>query len=613
MLPVSTAYVADMAQLQRNRSFMMILLQIFNLQAEEDVVVSDNGAAVFASDAYVGDNHTDPVNYATLEPGRFVLDGTQQPLPDTAPYEYAGFVSDTLSDASGVWATPPVLTLQFTEDFGFSGLTFVFDSFLGEWVSSMQIAFYTLAGALVWQGTVAPNAASWVFNTKISGAAKIVITCLKSSKPYRRARIMSIRLGVEQSFDNTRIADSEMVHDVDPMARRLPTETFSLDILDYKQEYNPDNPNSFWEYIDAMTPMSVRYGYMLNSGTIEWLKPIWFHLDGAPAVSDWTVTFSATRQLGALTGTYRKGTFATKTLAQLAEDVLTDALGTPLPGETLWQLDEILSTISTNAPLPVLTHQECLQLIANAGMCALYTNADGVICLTSGWEPEGSAAGSMDYNTQLGRPVLEKTPPLYAEDVLLYQYQPDTTATELLNMSVAVNGTSNLQLDFSTAQNVQITVDGATVDSQIIYAAGADLVLSGTGTATITITGNPVRQSTSSAPLVVAPSITGETEVVENQLVTNEEHREALAKYRAEYMALRSAYTTDYRGDPAYECGDYLLLQTNFTVGSMALLLKNTITYNGALRGEAVLKRVTSLTQKYYTGEIYAGDTIGVM
>ena len=92
-----------------------------------------------------------------------------------------------------------------------------------------------------------------------------------------------------------------------------------------------------------------------------------------------------------------------------------------------------------------------------------------------------------------------------------------------------------------------------------------------------------------------------------------QEHREALAKYRAEYMALRSAYTTDYRGDPAYECGDYLLLQTNFAVGSMALLLKNTITYNGALRGEAVLKRVTSLTQKYYTGEIYAGDTIGVM
>lgn len=614
MLPVSAAYITDMAKLQRNRSYMRVLLQIFNLIAESGVQTSVSSKTAFSALNFVGDNHTDPVNYATLEQNRFVLDGTQQPVPNGAPYQYAGFVSDTISDANGGWASPPTIILEFSQDYGFSGLTFTFDEFMGEYVSSMRVTFLNLAGKQVYQGVVYPNSPQWVFSTKINGASKIILECLTSSVPERRARIMGLRLGVERMFDNTRISSSEMVHDVDPMARRLPTETFTVSILDYQQEYDPDNPNSFWEYVDAMTPMSLRYGYQLDSGQIEWLPPIRHHLDGKPSVSDWKVSFSATRQLGALTGTYRKGTFATKTLAQLAEEVLTDALGTPLPGETLWELDEVLSTITTSAPLPVLTHQECLQLIANAGMCALYTNSSGVVCLTSGWKPETSAVGPMDFNTVLSRPVVDKVPPLYAEDVLMYQYEVEPESSELLSMSVVVDGTTTLQLNFSTAQNVQISVTGATVTRQTIYAASADITLSGNGTANISVTGNAVQTSTSSAPLVVAPSITGETETVENQLVTTAEHRESLAQYRAEYLSLRSAYTVEYRGEPAYETGDYLLLQTNFTSGAMALLLRNSISFNGALSGEAILKRVTNLTSKYYAGnELYTGDTIGVI
>lgn len=613
MLSVSAAYQTDMAKMQRNRSFMRVLLQIFNVAAEASAEVSSNGQMEFSSTDIIGESHIEPVNYATLENRRFVLDGTQTPVPDEAPYPYGGFISSAISDSSGAWATPPTLTLEFPEDYGFAGLTFTFDDFLGEWVSAMQLTFTRLDGGQVWQGTVYPNAAVWEFKIKIGGAAKITIQCLKSSKPGRRARISDLRLGVERLFDNTRISDSTMTQDVDPMARRLPTETFSVSILDYQQEYDPDNPNSFWEYIDAMTPMSLQYGYQLDSGTIEWLPSIQHHLDGKPSVEDWTIKFTANRQLGALTGNYTKGTFATKTLMELAEDVLTDALGEPLTGQTLWELDPILSTISTSAPLPNVSYQECLQMIANAGMCSLYTRSDGVICMKTGWLPEGSAVGSMDFNTQYSRPSLEKIPPLYAVDVLMYQYETDAAATEILNMSAVVNGTTSLQLSFSMAKNVQISVEGATLESQNIYAQGADIVLSGNGTATISVTGNMVRESSSSAPYLVNPSISGETETVENKLVTTEAHRQALAEYRAQYLSLRSAYTMEYRGNPEYEVGDHFLIQTSFAYGAMALMLRNSIRFNGALRGEAILKRLTDLTSSYYTGEIYAGEEMGVM
>ena len=614
MIPVTPAYTSSMAKLQRNRSFMKVTLQIFNVKAESDAKTQVSAHTAFSSDAFLAEKHTDLVNYATLEDNRFVLDGTQLPVPNKQPYQYAGFVSDVVSGADGRFTTPPTITLTFTEDFGFSGLKFVFDPYMQDYVSEMRLTYYNLAGGRLVQSVVFPNSASWEFNTKVSGAAKIVIECLKTNIPGRRARVSDLRLGVERMFDNTRISSAEMVQDVDPMSRRLPTETFTVDILDYQQEYNPDNPNSFWEYIDAMTPMALSYGYQLDNREVEWLEPIWHHMDGKPSVEGWTVTFTANRQIGAMTGQYRKGTFATKTLKQLAEEVLTDALGTPVPGEPLWELDPVLDTISTTAPMPVLSHQECLQLIANAGMCALYTDRSGVVCMRSGWKPEGmSPVGNMDFNTLFDRPKIDKIPPLYAVDVLAYQHEVEPNVTELLSMSAEVDGDTYLQLNFSTGKNVQISVDGATLKSQNIYAAGADIVVTGKGTASIKVTGNTVSESTSSSPLVVNPSITGETELVENQLVTNDKHRKMLEEYRAEYLELRSSYEVEYRGNPEYECGDYLMLQTNFAYGAMSMLLRNSISYNGALRGEAILKRVTSLSNSYYTGELYAGDRIGVM
>lgn len=40
-----------------------------------------------------------------------------------------------------------------------------------------------------------------------------------------------------------------------------------------------------------------------------------------------------------------------------------------------------LKDVKTKAPMPVLSHRECLQIIANAGRCVLYTDANGVIVM----------------------------------------------------------------------------------------------------------------------------------------------------------------------------------------------------------------------------------------
>ena len=59
----------------------------------------------------------------------------------------------------------------------------------------------------------------------------------------------------------------------------------------------------------------------------------------------------------------------------LAIDVLHDA------GVTSYSIPTYLQNIITYAPLPIATHRECLQLIANAGRCVLYTGVDGEIVM----------------------------------------------------------------------------------------------------------------------------------------------------------------------------------------------------------------------------------------
>ena len=74
-------------------------------------------------------------------------------------------------------------------------------------------------------------------------------------------------------------------------------------IFDYEKEYDPDNPASIWEYIDIQSPISIRHGYKLDDGRIEWLSPDKYLLDGRPEIGENRATFKATKLTGYMTDT----------------------------------------------------------------------------------------------------------------------------------------------------------------------------------------------------------------------------------------------------------------------------------------------------------------------
>ena len=118
-------------------------------------------------------------------------------------------------------------------------------------------------------------------------------------------------------------------------------------------------------------PISLRYGYELPDGEVEWIKPDKYLLTGKPQTKNNQATFSCTGLIGSLSGSFYKSKLGNKNLYDMAEEVLMDAnLTLTEHGTHPWVIDPTLKQMFTTAALPIDTHMNCLQLIAHAARCA---------------------------------------------------------------------------------------------------------------------------------------------------------------------------------------------------------------------------------------------------
>ena len=748
MKTVSRAYKKSMKQILRNPSFVKIVFQNIDTSAATDGEWEDNGHEPFSELETLNYERTYGRTFATLELNRWALDGgldiyNGNPVTD-------GFVSDIMSDTDGLFSTVPSLTREFTAIHSMAGLTVSFDTRCGEYPVILVVEFY-LSGTLVDTLIMQNLTGSYItVSHPVAQYDKIVIYPT-AILPQRRFRMECVLFGVTRQYENNEIISTAQSHDVDPLSRRLPDERFSFTILDFEHNYDPDNPQGIYAYVEEKSPVSITFGYQLSEGNIEWVKADRYLLNAKPSTRNDRVTFNATGLIGSMTDNYYKDVVGTKNLYDLAEAVLMDAGLTLTPsGAHPWKIDESLKTMYTTAVLPVNTHMSCLQLIAHAARCKLYTDDDNIIHIEpftitmleryngttsdnghesfSEWESvDAGNTSDKSYTTlELNRWVLEEenqqeiVPDENADKLgyigngvsnangsygtlpvitrvfdnycnlnalriqfdtsadewvrsLRVQYYRDSTlidtqtvtdidesevsvtsalANEINRIEISILSaspyrrcritkmcyrTSDFYLDFTTisersqvitkidqlksisvsqysylvgdeaitlynetteetklhvefaqpAQNVQINVSGGTLESSEIYGRAVDLVMSA-GTKTVTITGVPLTESVVTINTTV--NATGEVDIEENPLITNEAMRIALTNHVIGYLSMRNTYDMSYRGNPEIEVGDLIGMQTRYTDDMPVLVLTDEITFNGALRGQIKAK-----------------------
>lgn len=377
MKSVSNAYKASMKAMLRNRSYVSITFGNVDTTAATDGEWESNGAASISEFETVDYAYQYGDTYVSLELNRWALDGKSLLVP-TGEDVQDGFISSLMSDAEGNFTTPPVITREFSLKHIFPGLTLTFDTRQQEWPLEVTADFY-LNGAVVDTQTVSITSVQTTINTTATEVDKVTITfdrCL----PYRRPRLENVLYGLNVQFVNKDIVSTQQKHDVDPLSRRLPTETMQFTILDYEHKYDPDNPAGIYAYVDKNSPIEIQFGYELPDGSVEWIKPDNYVLNAKPSAQNNQATFNGTGLIGSLTGTFYKSKLGSKSLYDMAQEVLLDAgLTLTEQGENPWEIDDALKDMFTTAALPIDTHMNCLQLIAHAACCRLYTDDDNII------------------------------------------------------------------------------------------------------------------------------------------------------------------------------------------------------------------------------------------
>lgn len=422
---------------------------------------------------------------------------------------------------------------------------------------------------------------------------KIVSTDYQKSmnRAFRSFSTVVIKLqraNGEMTFAGEQILGVSRIAEVDPISRRLPTEVISFSLIDPNGIFDTNSPNAEFDEEDLGKNVSVSFGYYVN-GKYEYIEPDIYILNQKPTYANGVASFKAQKRLYTLTKIYYKGivTYSSFSYWALAFRVLTDA-GL---SQDDFILDDILKLYNTSAPLPIDTHKNCLQMIAHACGCALYTDSKNRIVIK---KVNFTNPNVLDFTISRRDVVkdsetMKKIAPLHKIESYCYGYydiSDDETTIFSENIKSAEGG--SYHIEFPVATNVAVYVNGNIINADI-YAQAADFEIP-SGDVEIVAKGNRVNKSAS----VYAKYVTSDTrngeDSIKNPTISDYSVAAVIAENTALYLMRRNSATFSYRGNPEIEPMDAIYYSSPYGDTEKAIVLRNELEYNGSISGKMTIK-----------------------
>lgn len=585
---VSDDWKAVQKQQLVNESYIEISFDIADPDALADATSDDNGAIYIANTPQiVSEVDKNIVPYSTLEQNLWILDGSRKFIPQSN-YGDNGYIGDLLSNDSGGFDTTPIVDINFSEVHSpiIPGITITWGIAYGEYAEKFEVTAYNGETIVAKKRVEHNSSVISVVEFDIENYDRIRIEILKWCLPYHRARIAEIFVGVNKIYSKSDITKYEHEQDVDPIGATTPIVKmgFSLDNNDGK--FDPNNITGLSKYLMERQEMRVKYGLKLNDGTIEYIPAGVFYLSEWEAPQNGLeANFIARDLLEFLQKPYIKGQYNATgvSLYSLALDVLTEA-NLPLnsDGSVKWVLDDSLKSIYTTAPLPLASSAVCLQYIAQAACCVLFCDRNGKLHI------EPITASETDYMLTnfilYSRPEISLQKPLMSVNTKVYSYFVEETGKEVFKGKVTVVGTKDVVVTYSEpAINTSATVVGGTLLSAVYYTNACVLKITSTGEVTVTVTGDLLKSS--DYDYVIENEEKGETQTVENPLITSPSIAETVGSWVKDWLSNRKIIKVEgWRADPRLDAMDIVSSENKFGTDTVRMTSVR-YSYTGAFRG----------------------------
>ena len=459
MISVSNKYKEVMSRPIRNRAYLSVGIGVINQNAQEDGVAK--GSFEYWSHGNVFNANQSKVEYATLEENYMKADGAMLFVPENdelMQLQNSGLIT---SDVLGS------VRIDFTEVFAIKGITLVFGSaYPTEF--TIQTAEKTL--------TYTNNSESFVTNDVLGDTDYIIITPTAMVGGQQRFRLQSVLMGVGLQYSNAQTKSFSHKDFVSTISEELPSESTSFSFYDENGLFDVDDESSFIDYLETMQTITVSFGIELDDGTVEW------HQVATNYLKNWksqkgVVTLTATDRLSQMEDEYSLGNkIYTRTAYEEAESIFSDAGLQP----DEYFIDDYLNDVVLTNPMPIGSHKECLQLLANACRCILRQNENGRIMIQANFatvlDPDdltvstnGTTAWSKPNNVLLGTDVVyaELTQDFLKADGSMYFLPEDESFLQTSYVSEQVadeNGLFEVNPILTISMPASYTYFGVSVD-----------------------------------------------------------------------------------------------------------------------------------------------------
>lgn len=254
--------------------------------------INSSGSASFSKGEQLHDKTMElESRYATLEPNRWVLDGSFRLIPDD-PVQLTGevgHVGDLLSGDDGSFARPVWAELSFSNVSILQACSVYFSQDSVDGVAKdFTVSVYS-GGNAVYTKTFTGNAAVSVsldgFTVYDPTAIRVAVT--KWSLPGRRMRIAEIIPGIYEEWTEDVLAslDIQMRGNFSCLAIPYGVATLRMDNLD--RRFEPRNRSGVFQSIEERQGIPIALGVELENGSVEYTQVgVFYQANGGWRTSD---------------------------------------------------------------------------------------------------------------------------------------------------------------------------------------------------------------------------------------------------------------------------------------------------------------------------------------
>lgn len=140
------------------------------------------------------------------------------------------FWSTEKSDSDCEFPTPPVITVDFEEQYAATGLTFRFSPDANEFCTEISVVWYR-GGVGVASGTFFPDSPVFVAEKTVDAFDRVSVQLHKTNLPNRRAKLEYLGIGVVREIGGDELTGASFIHEISLVSDALPMNVMDANLL----------------------------------------------------------------------------------------------------------------------------------------------------------------------------------------------------------------------------------------------------------------------------------------------------------------------------------------------------------------------------------------------